>query len=66
MRMFYSFKKRYVHTVIRDLQGLNTILCIYIKVTFTTFVKVLADDKDTTWKRHGYIFKVTGVHEENR
>lgn len=60
MRRFYSFKKGYLHTVIRGLQGLNTILCIYIKVTFTTFERVLADDKDTTWNRHGYTFKVTG------
>lgn len=66
MRRFYSFKKGYVYTVIRGLQGLNTIWCIYIKVTFTTFVRVLADGKDTTWNRHDYILKVTGVHEENR
>ena len=33
--------------------------------TFTTLVRVLADDKDTAWNRHGYTSRVTGVHEGN-
>lgn len=65
MRRFYYFHKGYLHTVIRRLQGLYTIVHLYKIVTFTTFIRVLADGKDTTWNRHGYISEVTGVQEGN-
>lgn len=65
MSRFYYFNKGYLHTVIRRLQGLDTIVHLYKIVTFTTLVRVLADDKDTTWNRHRYTSRVTGVHEGN-
>lgn len=66
MRRFYYFNKGYLHTFIRCLQGLYTIVYLYKTATFTTFVRVLADDKDTTWNRHGYTSKLTRVHEGNK
>ena len=64
MSRFYYFNKGYLHTVIRCLQGLDTIVHLYKIVTFTTLVRVLADDKDTAWNRHGYTSRVTGYTKE--
>lgn len=66
LRRFYYFNKGYLHTIIRCLQGLYAIVHLYKIVTFTTFIRVLADGKDTTWNRHGYTSKVTQIHEGNR
>lgn len=49
LRRFYYFNKGYLHTIIRCLQGLYAIVHLYKIVTFTTFIRVLADGKDTTW-----------------
>lgn len=38
---------------------------LYKIVTFTTFIRILADDKDTAWNRHGHTSKMTGLHEGN-
>lgn len=65
MRGFYYFNKEYLHTIIRHLQGLYSIVHLYKIVTFTTLIRVLADGKDTTWNKHGYTSKVTGAQEGN-
>lgn len=49
LRRFCYFNKGYLHTIIRCLQGLYAIVHLYKIVTFTTFIRVLADGKDTTW-----------------
>lgn len=64
MRRFCYFNKGYLHTVIRRLQGLYTIVHLYKIVTFTTLTRVLADDKDTTWNKHGYTSRVMGYTKE--
>ena len=64
MRRFYYFNKGYLHIIIRRLQGLYTIVHLYKIVTFTTFIRVLADDKDTTWNKHGYTSRVMGYMKE--
>lgn len=64
MRRFYYFNKGYLQTVIRRLQGLDSIVHLYKIVTFTTLRRVLADDKDTTWNKRGYTSKVTGYMKE--
>lgn len=64
-RRFYYINKEYLHTIIRHLQGLYTIVHLYKIVTFTTLIRVLADDQDTTWNKHGYTSKVTREHKGN-